>query len=164
MLDNSYKNRQNAIEEVVYGFLKDCEVVPMSQEVTELVLMIGFMPKNVKIPQAEKPFIFQLIEKRVEHCFTFKFTDERAILLLSAWAERAGVAVTYLWYIQAWCFKNNVTEVDFETLCLRIFPRGIFSEKDIESVWGNQKVEHKGMESDNLVDYSVAGLSIQFLN
>jgi hypothetical protein len=164
MLDNSHKNRQNAIEEVLYGFLKDCKPVEMSDEVTELVLMIGLMAKNVKIPQAEKPFIFQLIEKRVEHCFTFKFTDERAILLLSVWTERAGVAVTYLWYIQAWCFKNNVTEVDFETLCLRVFPRGIFSEKDIESVWDNQKIEKSGMESDNLVDYNTAGLSIQFIN
>jgi hypothetical protein len=47
---------------------------------------------------------------------------------------------------------------------LRIFPRGIFSEKDLKSVWDNQKVEHKAMESDNLIDYNVAGLSIQFLN
>jgi hypothetical protein len=51
-----------------------------------------------------------------------------------------------------------------ETLGMRIFPRGVFSEKDLKSVWDNQKVEHNGMESDNLVDYNVAGLSIQFLN
>jgi hypothetical protein len=164
MLDNSYTNRQNAIEEVVYDFLKDCEPVEMTQETTETFLMIGLMPKNVKLKTEEKPFVFQVMEKRVEHCFTFKFTDERALLALSIWAESVGVAITYLWYIQAWCFKNNVKEVDFETLGLRIFSRGIFSEKDLKSVWDNQKVEHKGMESDNLIDYSVAGLSIQFLN
>jgi hypothetical protein len=164
MLDSSYKNRQDAIEEVVYGFLKDCEPAEMSNDAVETFMMIGLMPKNVKLKTEEKPFVFQVMEKRVEHCFTFRFTDERALLVLSFWAESAGVAITYLWYIQAWCFKNNVREVDFETLGMRIFPRGVFSEKDLKSVWDNQKVEHNGMESDNLVDYNVAGLSIQFLN
>jgi hypothetical protein len=41
---------------------------------------------------------------------------------------------------------------------------GIFSEKDLKSVWEKQKVQKNGMESDNLIDYAVAGLSIQFLN
>jgi hypothetical protein len=164
MLDSSYKNRENAIEEVVYDFLKDCELVPMTEETTGTFLMIGMMPKNVKLKTKEKPFVFQVMEKRVEHCFTFKFTDERALLAISIWAESAGVAITYLWYIQAWCFKNNVREVDFETLGLKIFPMGIFSEKDLKSVWDNQKVEKIFMESDNLIDYAVAGLSIQFLN
>lgn len=164
MLDSSYKNRENAIEEVVYSFLKDCELVEMTRETTETFLMIGMMPIDVKIKAEEKPFIFQVIEKRVEHCFTFKFTDERALLVISIWARSAGVAIIYLWYIQAWCFKNNIKEVDFETLGLKIFPMGVFSEKDLETVWENQKVQKIGMESDNLVDYDVAGLSIQFLN
>lgn len=164
MLDSSYKNRENAIEQVVYDFLKDCELVEMTQEITETFLMIGMMPINVKLKTEEKPFIFQIIEKRVEHCFTFKFTDERALLIISIWARGAGVAIIYLWYIQAWCFKNNVKDVDFKTLGSRIFPTGVFSDKDLNTVWENQKVQKIGMESDNLVDYNVAGLSIQFLN
>jgi hypothetical protein len=164
MLDSSYKNRENAIEEVIYDFLKDCEVVEMSPKTTEMFLRIGMLPRNVIFPKEEKPFIFQIIEKRVEHCFTFKFIDDRALLALVIWAESAGVAIIYLWYIQAWCFKNQVKEVDFETLGLRIFPLGIFSEKDLKSVWKNQKVQQIGIESDNLIDYDVAGLSIQFLN
>lgn len=164
MLDSSYKNRENAIEEVVYDFLKDCDPVEMTQQTTETFLMIGMMPKNVKLKTEEKPFAFQVMEKRVEHCFTFKFTDERALLAISIWAESAGSAILYLWYIQGWCFKNNVREVDFEVLGLRIFPRGIFSEKDLKSAWDNQKVHSINMQSDNLVDYDLAGLSIQFLN
>lgn len=164
MLDNSYTSRENAIEEVVYDFLKDCEPALMSEDDTKTFLMIGMMPKDVKLPNDDKPFLFQIIEKRVPYCFTFKITDERAILAISMWARSAGVAILYLWYIQAWCFKNNVKEIDFETLGLRIFPLGIFSEKDLKSVWDNQKVHKKGMESDNLIDYGVAGLSIQFLN
>jgi hypothetical protein len=164
MLDNSYTNRENAIEEVVYDFLKDCTRVEMTQETTETFLMIGMMPKNAKLKQEDKPFLFQLMDKRIEHCFTFKVTDERVLLALSMWAESAGNAVLYLWYIQGWCFKNNVREVDFETLGMKIFPFGTFSHKDLKSVWDNQKVQKKGMESDNLIDYAVAGLSIQFLN
>lgn len=164
MLDNSYTNRENAIEEVVYDFLKDCTLVEMTQETTETFLMIGMMPKNAKLKQEDKPFLFQLMDKRIEHCFTFKVTDERVLLALSIWAESAGNAVIYLWYIQAWCFKNNVREVDFETLGMKIFPFGIFTQKDLKSAWDNQKVQTKGMQSDNLLDYAVAGLSIQFLN
>lgn len=164
MLNASEKNRQEAIEEVVYNFLKDCEPVEMDNETAKTFLMIGFMPNDVKLETKEKPFVFQVMEKRIEHCFTYKIIDQRALLALSIWAESAGNAIIYLWYIQGWCFKNNVKEVDYETLGLRIFPRGIFSEKDLKSVWDNQKVEHKSTESDNLVDYNVAGLSIQFLN
>ena len=48
---------------------------------------------------------------------------------------------------------------------MRIFPRGIFSKEDLKSVWDNQKLKTNSMsESDNLIDYNVAGLSIQFLN
>lgn len=164
MLDTSYKNRENAIEEVIYDFLKDCNLVEMSNQVTELYMLIGLMSKDVKLSTEEKPFVFQVMEKRLENCFTFRFIDERALLAVSIWAESAGVAITYLWYIQGWCFKNNVREVDFETLGLKIFPTGIFSEENLKSVWDNQKIEKSGMESDNLIDYNVAGLSIQFLN
>jgi hypothetical protein len=164
MLDSSYKNKENAIEEVVYNFLKDCDPVEMIQDITETFLMIGMMPKNVKLSIEDKPFVFQVMEKRIEHCFTFKIIDERVLLALSIWAESAGSAILYLWYIQAWCFKNNVKEIDFGTLGVRIFPRGIFSEKDLKSVWENQKVQKSGMASDNLIDYNIAGSSIQFLD
>jgi len=163
MLDNSYKNRENAIEEVVYDFLKDCDPVEMSQDTTEMYLRIGMMPKNAKLPKEAKPFIFQVAEIRLEHCFTFKVTDERVLLVIALISESAGVAILYLWYIQGWCFKNNVKEVSFETLGMKIFPLGFFSDKDLKSVWENQKVEKIGMESDNLIDYNIAGLSIQFL-
>jgi hypothetical protein len=162
MVDNSNTNRENAIEEVVTNFLKDCTLVEMTQETTENFLLIGTMPKTIKFKQEDKPFVFQLMEKRIEHCFTFKVSDERVLLALSIWAENAGDSVLYLWYIQAWCFKNNVKEVDFETLGMKIFPFGIFSHKDLKSVWDNQKIKTKGMQSDNLVDYATAGLSIQF--
>jgi hypothetical protein len=48
MLDSSYKNRENAIEEVVYDFLKDCDLVEMSNDSTEMFIQIGMMPKDRK--------------------------------------------------------------------------------------------------------------------
>ena len=164
MLDNSYTKKENAIEEVVYDFLKDCKLVEMSKDVTGMYIEIGMMPKDMKLAQHHKPQVFQIIEKRVEHSFTFKITDERVLLIIALLSESAGVAMLYLWYIQAWCFKNNIREIDFETFGLNIFPFGVFSEKDLKSVWDNQKVQKSGMESDNLIDYGIAGLSIQFIN
>jgi hypothetical protein len=72
-----------------------------------------------------------------------------------------------LWYIQAWCFKNNFKEVDFETLGMKIFPMGTFSKKDLSEVWKNQKVkpdDKKNSYESNLLDYDSAGSSIQFKN
>lgn len=163
MLDNSYTNKENAIEEVVYDFLKDCRRVEMSEEATQMYLEIGMMPKNMKLLNQHKPDVFQVIEKRMERVFTFKVADERVLLLITLFSQTAGFAMLYLWYIQAWCFKNNVREVDFETFGIRIFPLGFFSEKDLQSAWENQKVKRFDTEeSDNLIDYGVAGLSIQF--
>ena len=134
MLEASYATKENAIEEIVYDFLKNQNKSPMSDEMVELFIKIGLMPKNLEIHKKDKPFIFQIIEKRMEHCFTFKFTDYKAILALCVWTESIGNVILYLWYIQAWCFKNNVKEVSFETLGMKIFPYGIFSEDILHSV------------------------------
>ena len=63
MLDNSYKNRENAIEEVIYDFLKDCDLVEMSDESTEMFLQIGMMPKGMKLHKDHQPFVFQILQK-----------------------------------------------------------------------------------------------------
>ena len=167
MLDFSYTKKETAIEELLYDFLKNRCREEMSEDVCETYLTIGMTPKNLQIPNTEKPILFQIIEKRVEHCFTFRFTDQRAILAVCIWAESAGSAIMYLWYIQAWCFKNNVKEVDFETLGMKIFPMGTFSEKDLSEVWKNQKVkpdDKKNSYESNLIDFNQAGSSIQFKN
>jgi hypothetical protein len=164
MLDNSYTNRENAIEEVVYDFLKGCQRVELSEEATQMFIEIGMMPKNMKLLNQHKPQVFQIIEKRMEYVFTFKVTDERVFLIITLLSQTAGFAMLYLWYIQAWCFKNNIQEVDFETFGIKIFPLGVFSEKDLQSAWDNQKVKRNDMQqSDDLIDYKIAGLSIQFL-
>ena len=164
MLDINYTTQENAIEEVFYNFLKDCQTEPLSENLSDSLTYLNMIPIEVKFSKEEKNFIFQIIEKRVENCFTFKFTDERAIMALCLWCESAGKAIMYLWYIQAWCFKNNKKEINLTNLWIDIFPNGLFYEKDLETVWEKQKVEHSYMGSDNLIDYGIAGLSIQFKN
>jgi hypothetical protein len=63
MLDSSYRNRENAIEEVVYDFLKDCEPVEMTQETAETFIMIGMMPKDVKLSNKTSHLFFRLWKK-----------------------------------------------------------------------------------------------------
>ena len=66
MLDASYKNREQGIQEVVYNFLKDCEPAPMSNDVSELFLKLAIAGNDFKIPQNEKPFLYQLIDNEQE--------------------------------------------------------------------------------------------------
>jgi hypothetical protein len=162
MLDASYKTKENAIEEIIYDYLDNRKISEMTKEQTELYLQIAMIPKNIALKKEEKPFLFQLMEKRIEHCFTFKVTDERILLALCTWIDSAGNSILYLWYIQGWCFKNNIKELDFDTFSMKIFPFGIFSKENLSTVWDSQKVEHTYLDSDNLVDYALAGSSIQF--
>lgn len=162
MLDFNYTEKEDAIEEVFYNFLKGCTPEPLTPPNGETLAYLTLIPKDVKFLIDEKPFVFQVIEKRVEHCFTFRFTDERAIMALCLFCESAGKAVMALWYLQGWCFKNNRKEIDLTTLCVEIFPIGFFSEEDLHTAWDKQKVDSKNMMSDNLLDYNKAGSSIQF--
>ena len=165
MLDRTFIEKENAIEEIVYDFLKERRLVEMSNEISEAFLSVAMIPNGTKIAKEDKFFIYQVMEQRVEHCFTFKITDDRVYLTLSLWADGVGTTILYLWYIQGWCFHNNIKEVDFQILCMKIFPFGIFSEKDLKEVWDKQKVDKGGdFGSDNLVDYNKAGSSIQFKN
>ena len=161
MLDASYTEKENAIEEIVYNSLKDKNFSELSEEDADFFISVSLLSKRFRPLEKDKFPLFQIIERRVEHCFTFKFIDQRAILILCAWTKTAGNAILYLWYIQGWCFKNNVREVDLETLSTRIFPRGIFSEDTLKSVWIKQKVRKNELEQ-NLIDYNVAGSSIQY--
>lgn len=163
MLENSETNNSKAIEVHVCEKMDSLKRVPMDNDLSLTLAQLCLCPKNeLNIPQKEQPFLYRLIEKRVEHCFTFKIYDDRLIIFLAIICVSAGGAVMYLWYIQWWCYKNNVTTVDLDVFCERIFPMGFFSEDDLHKIWDGQKVKRDGMASDNLVDYSLAGVSVQF--
>ena len=153
---------QDSIEKIVCEKIANAPKHQMDQETAEILIKLA-TTKEFLVQAHDKPQLFQIIEKRVEHCFTFKMTDHRAILFLSMIAENPGAAIMYLWYIQYVCKKKGILEVDFDKLCMDVFPMGFLSQDDLHKIWDGQKVKRdKQGSSDNLVDYADAGLSIQF--
>lgn len=156
----------DAIEKFICEPMAALKQKPLDKDASELLIMLCLSSGKFEPPQAEKPFLYQVIESRVEHCFTYKIPDKRAILFLSIFSERVGVIIMYLTYLQYWCKKNNVKEIDLDTLTMRVFPNGIYDEKDLHTIWQSQKVKNpsvgREVMSDNLIDYASALKSILF--
>lgn len=163
MLENSETENPKAIETHLCEKMNSLKRVRMDDDLAMTLAQLLLVPKNkLEVPQKEKPFLYQLIEKRVEHCFTFRIDDDRLIIFIAALSVSAGTAVMYLWYLQWWCFRNSVEVIDLNIFCQKIFPMGFFSESDLQNIWDGQKVCREYLASDNLVDYALAGESIQF--
>jgi len=157
----------SAIENIVCKAIEKCDRVEMDKDLFEtFIMLIMAKDKKFEIPEKEKPFIYQVIEKRIKHCYTFKTNDPRLIMFLSALAVKPGTAILYLWYLQYWCKKNSVKEIDLDIFGTRIFPLGFPSEETMHKIWDSQKVNRDSATggSDNLVDYNDAGSSLHFMN
>jgi len=134
----------------------------MDEFETEMLLkLLSSKPVPLdKVVSKDKHFLYQIIEKRVEHCFTFKINDARVILFLSIISKSAGTAIMYLTYLQYVCKKINIKELDFDKLIL-MFADGFPTEEALHIIWDKQKVK-RDSGSDNLLDYQTAMKSIQF--
>lgn len=162
---------ENSVEEIFCKPFDKLKSHEMSEEDTELLIMLlmkeKINPTNTPIAEKDKPFLYQVIEKRIDACFTFEITDARLILFLCAIAKSPGTAIMYLAYLQYWCKKNDVKEIDLEKFA-EIFPNGFPCEEDLQKIWDEQKVSRRTPEgvripgSDNLLDYQTAYKSIQF--
>jgi hypothetical protein len=164
MLIYETTNQTDAIEKHVALPMSKLQPQACDKETTMLILNMLTMQGSITIPLEDKPFLFQLIEKRLP-LYSFKIKDDRLTLLLAYVAKSAGIAILYLWYLQWWCKKNGVSELNLDKACTEVFPWGFFKESDLQAVWDSQKVsvpENSSMYSDNLVDYSRSGHSIQF--
>jgi hypothetical protein len=155
-----------AIEILFCEEFKKLKQQPLSVDGMSLLISLCLNKDSaVVIPEKEKPFLIKLIESRIKNCFTFTYKDIRFILFIAYLTESPGKAVMFLWYIQYWAFKNNKREITLELLCSEIIPNGFYSDEDLNKLWGSQKVitpNDGGFDSDNLLDYSDAGMSIQF--
>jgi hypothetical protein len=132
----------------------------MNEQLTQLTIDLCVMPPSFAIPEKKKPYLMQIIEKRIEYCFEYKITDQRLLLYIAAVAEKAGTAIMYLWYLQYWCYKNDIWELDYDLFCQRIFPMGFPCDADLEELWYSVKVQHPDLHSGNLLDVGAAGKSI----
>ena len=169
MLDYKQKYVETAIEVNVCQQIEKSKKHELDAELFAMfgVLMQASGKKTGVIPEKEKPPLFKMIEKRIDAYHTFTITDQRLLLILTAVATTPGKAVLYLWYIQYWCYRNNVRELDLETFSQSVFPHGFPSDESLQEIWEGQKVnkpdtDGTGARIVNLVDYANAGLSMQF--
>ncbi len=168
MLEHEITKQPDAIEVHFCKPFDELKRHSMDSETFKMLAQLLLIPKNGTFSDDDKPFLVQLIEKRIPGCFTFQINDERLIMFLAVLTETTGSAVMYLTYLQYWCKQKNIKEIDLDIFCQRIFPEGFPSKEDLHALWDKTKVggkpdgSHRG--SDNLVDYQSAMKSIHFLN
>lgn len=166
MLEHKTTKQPDAIEIHFCKPFDELKRHPMDSETFNMLAQLLLIPKDGTFPNEDKPFLVQVIEKRIPGCFTFTTNDERLILFLAFLTETPGSAVMYLTYLQYWCKQKNVKEIDLDIFCKRIFPIGFPSRQELSSLWDKTKVgrdEEGSRGSDNLIDYQSAMKSIQFL-
>jgi len=165
MLPNEVTTQPDSIEKYFCIPFEKIQRVPMNEEDTTLLMQLLMAKKGITMPENKKPFLMQVIEKRIKHCFQYKIEDMRLLMFLMVITVSPGTAVMYLTYLQYWCKKHNCKELDLEKLC-DIFPMGFPEESELKKIWDGQKVirdKQKG-GSDNLLDYAAAMKSIHFNN
>lgn len=173
MLENKEKNNPEAIEIFFCKEFEKMKSLPLSVENFGFLYTLGTLNQeqlqNLRnIPEAEKPFIIKLIEKRVEVCFDYTIElDPRVKFIVATLGESPGKAVMLLTYIQYKCFKLKIKDLTYEDLMMKIFPIGVPSDEDLNKLWNMQKIDNSiriGLipGSDNLLDYPDALKSIRF--
>jgi len=162
MLENSEIENPNAIETIICKAFESIKCVPMTEDIANILINLLCAPK-INFDD-DKPFLVAVMEKRVEFNHTFKINDNKLYLFLAILTKSPGTAIMYLWYLQYWCFNNNVKELNIDIFCENIFPFGMPPTDELQKIWESQKVlkDRYNLGSDNLVDYVSAGGSIQF--
>jgi hypothetical protein len=120
--------------------------------------LIGNKPLN--IPEKEKPFLMQVMDKRIDACFTYKM-DDTVILFIANQSQVVGTAIMYLWYFQYLSKKHGIDRFTMEHFG-NFFGDGFPKNEDLHKLWLNQKIirDTNNFGSDNLLDYASAGQSI----
>lgn len=159
MLNSDVTTQPNSIEELFAKEFEKTQKQPMEKDTSEILMKL-ILSKNssFNIPDEEKPFVYQVLEKRIKVLHDFE-VDDRVLLFLCCICRSVGVGVMYCWYMQYESKKRNIRHISLETFC-EIFPMGFPSEDDLSRLWDAQKVHSERMSSDNLLDYPQAGKSL----
>lgn len=102
-----------------------------------------------------------LLEQRLERAGIT--ITKSASIFLSLTLSTPSKAILYAIFITYMCRKHGITNLDCATLSIKIFPEGLFHDKDLDDVWQKQKVERLNdgtFSSDNLVDYPTAFMTL----
>lgn len=161
-------NENTAVEEIFckpFKALPSRELSKSEMQVLTTALLVEESPLEDPfrtINSEEKPFISALVESMLESRFTFQMSNPM-IFFVSLLAKNAGGCVMYLTYLQYQAKLKEDRQITAKDFC-DIFPVGVPTEKSISDLWDRQKVERgeRGLDSDNLLDYQTAMVSIQF--
>ena len=161
LIDFELTKESNSIEELFVKHFDECYKIPMDNETCEIFMKLTFLKdSDLDISEVEKPFIYQLIEKRISVIHDFK-VDDKVLMFLSFICHSAGVGIMYVWYLQYQCKKRNTKFIYFSDFT-DIFSWGLPSKDTLDKLWLSQKVDvpQYTFGSDNLLDYKEAGLSL----
>ena len=136
--------------------MESARMHPMTPELTEWMFKL-LMGGVSEIPEAQNPFLYKVIEKRVQVVFSYTLSPDLIVFLMML-AQSPGTAIMYLWYLQYQSKKTRQTHFTLQNFC-EIFPVGFPSSKDMQKIWDAQKTPMIA-GSDNLVDNVAAGESL----
>lgn len=154
----------DAIEKICIE-IENSQKAPMSEEDSMIFIQLSLYHSaygtSPDIPDSELPPLTIIMRERIKanHQYTL---DLASTLFISNISENPAVVVMYCWYLQYWAFKNNVRDINIDTIGMRIFPDGFVTSNVMYRIWQLQKVERQNGSSDNLLDFVTAGKSIQF--
>ena len=155
-----------AKERLIQIFKKHTPNTQMSEE--EMRIFIGLattkekefgqtieeLDKNSEVYKHFKPLIdgfqLQVFLMRLRHMTSLRITLG-AFIVIAQHLNSAGVAVMYAFYLHNKLPKNTL--IDINTIALRLFPYGFFSEEQLREIWEEQKAR----TNDNIDGYSLIG-------
>jgi hypothetical protein len=163
MLDFNVTENDNSIEELFCKRFDELSRYPMNNETSQIfVKMMRSKNSDFVIQEADKSFIYKVIEIRISHIHTFE-VDDRVLLFLSFLCKSAGECVMYIWYMQYQSKLKGVKIITFE-IFTDIFACGFPSSEALQKIWKSQKVDTSNKDrsnfSDDLLDYTKAGKSL----
>lgn len=166
-LDAQVIETPDSIEKFFCEKFEKTERHKMDDKTTKLLMdLISLNETDIfsQTPKEEIPFLCKIIKSKLKTVFTYNIVDDRVILFIAHLAKTPGATIMYLWYLQYYCKKTDIKEVDFTIFFVLIFPRGFLSIDDLMILWEGQKIENQHpLQSDNLLDYKIAGKSIEIL-
>ena len=159
MIQFSVTEQPNSIEELFAKKFEELSKYPMDNNTSEIFVKLLLSRRNSEeIKENEKPNFYKLIENRISVVHDYQ-VDDRVVLFLCWICSTPQICVMYCWYLQYESKKHNTEKISFE-LFAEIFGSGFPSEEALNKMWMQQQVIIEGNNSDNLLDYPKAGLSL----
>lgn len=124
---------------------------------------VDTLDKESEIYKHFKPlldeFVIQVFVTRIHKLTTHRVTLG-VLIFLYEFLKNPAICVMYSFYIDTKLAANTL--ITLKTLCENVFPWGMFSEEQLNTIWEAQKVRHgdiNGQQNfgadDNLMDYKI---------